>query len=166
MKKIILSLAFVFVSIVGSAQVTRIVTAVNEAGDVASFDLDCSKTFPTLAKGLKYNITRHEFKGTEMRNTYHILIVMDGFYVNSENKTMEFSAVFSDGTIVKNMKTLENDGYFDGACTLQMGNPPDKALNLELKQIIVHTDKDVVYEITEKKAKEFKTNVTNIVNAK
>ena len=166
MKKIILSLAFVFVSIVGSAQVTRIVTAVNEAGDVASFDLDCSVTFPTLAKGLKYNITRHEFKGTEMRNTYHILIVMDGFYVNSENKTMEFSAVFSDGTIVKNMKTLENDGYFDGACTLQMGNPPDKALNLELKQIIVHTDKDVVYEITEKKAKEFKTNVTNIVNAK
>jgi len=166
MNKLVLSIAFILTTIVINAQVTKIITAVNEAGDVASFDLDCTKTFPTLAKGLKYNITRHEFKGPELKNTYHIMLVMDGFYTTALNDKMNISAVFSDGTSVKGIKTIEDDGYFDGACTLQLNSPPQKALNLDLKQIIVHTDKDVIYTISEQKNREFKKNVYNIVNAK
>ncbi|WP_395051621.1 hypothetical protein [Flavobacterium sp.] len=79
MRKLALSIAFLMTSVIINAQEAKIITTVNEAGDVASFELDCSKTFPTLAKGLKYNITRHEFKGVELKNTYHIMLVMDGF---------------------------------------------------------------------------------------
>jgi len=168
MRKLSLIFAFLMTSVVINAQVAKIVTSVNEAGDVASFDLDCSKRFPTLAKGLKYNINRHEFKGAELKNTYHLMLVMDGFYTTALNNQMTISAVFSDGTAVSEIETIEDDGYFDGACTLKMKSPPELALNLYLKQIIVHTDtgKDVVYSISEQKSREFKKNMYNIVNAK
>jgi hypothetical protein len=41
------------------------ITTVNDAGNVASFVLDCSSKFPLLAMGLNYNITHHEFKDPE-----------------------------------------------------------------------------------------------------
>ena len=166
MRKLAISIAFLMTSVVINAQEAKIITTVNEAGDVASFDLDCSKIFPTLAKGLKYNITRHEFKGAELKNTYHIMLVMDGFYTTALNSKMTISAVFSDGTTVSEIETIEDDGYFDGACTLKLKSPPDLALNLDLKQIIVHGDKDVVYTISAQKSKEFRKNLYNIVNAK
>jgi len=166
MRKLALSIAFLMTSIVINAQEAKIITTVGEAGDVASFELDCSKKFPTLAKGLKYNITRHEFKGAELKNTYHIMLVMDGFFTTTLNNKMTISAVFSDGTTISEVETIEDDGYFDGACTLKLNSPPELALNLDLKQIIVHGDKDVVYTITEQKSKEFRKNLYNIVNAK
>ncbi len=168
MRKLVLSIVFIFTSVIINAQEAKILTRVNEAGDVASFDLDCTKRFPVLAKGLKYNITRHEFKGVDLKNTYYVMLVMDGFYTTELNNKMTISAVFSDGTIVSEMETIEDDGYFDGACTLKMKSPPDIALKLDLKQIIIHTDtkKDVVYSISEQKSREFKKNLFNIVNAK
>lgn len=167
MKKLALSIALLLTGLLMNAQVTKVITAVNGAGDVGSFELDCSKGFPTLAKGLKYNITRHEFKGPELKNTYHIMLVMDGFFVKVLNSTMTISAVFSDGTKVSKVKTIEEDGYFDGACTLTMASPPEKGLTLNLKQVIVNTgEKDVVYDISEQKSKEFKKNLQNIVNTK
>jgi hypothetical protein len=166
MRKLALSIAFLMTSVVINAQEAKIITTVNEAGDVASFDLDCSVKFPTLAKGLKYNITRHEFKGAELKNTYHIMIVMDGFYTKALNSKMNISAVFSDGTKVSEIETIEDDGYFDGACTIKLTSPPELALNLDLKQVIVHADKDVVYTISEDKSREFRKNLYNIVNAK
>lgn len=167
MRKLALSIALVLTGLVMNAQVAKVVTAVNEAGDVGSFELDCSKGFPILAKGLKYNITRHEFKGPEMKNTYHIMLVMDGFFVKVLNSTMTISAVFSDGTKVSKVKTIEDDGYFDGACTLTLASPPERGLTLDVKQVIVNTgEKDVVYNVSEQKAKEFKKNLQNIVNTK
>ena len=167
MRKLALSIAFLITSLVINAQEAKIITAVSEAGDVASFELDCSKKFPTLAKGLKYNITRHEFKGADLKNTYHLLLVMDGFYTSALNSKMTISAVFSDGTKVTEIETIEDDGYFDGACTLKMNSPPELALTLDLKQIIVNTGtKEVVYTLSEQKSKEFKKNLYNIVNAK
>jgi hypothetical protein len=166
MRKLALSVAFLISSLVINAQEAKIITTVNKAGDVASFELDCTVKFPTLAKGLKYNITRHEFKGAELKNTYHIMFVMDGFFTTTLNNKMTFSAVFSDGTTISEVETLEDDGYFDGACTLKLKSPPELALNLDLKKIIVHGEKDVVYVISEQKSKEFKKNLYNIVNAK
>jgi hypothetical protein len=166
MRKLAVSIAFLMTSVVINAQEAKIITTVNEAGDVASFDLDCSVKFPTLAKGLKYNITRHEFKGAELKNTYHIMMVMDGFFTTTLNNKMTISAVFSDGTTVSEVETIEDDGYFDGACTLKLNSPPELALNLDLKQIIVHGDKNVVYAISAQKSKEFRKNLYNIVNAK
>lgn len=166
MRKLAVLIAFLMTSVVINAQEAKIITTVNEAGDVASFDLDCSKKFPTLAKGLKYNITRHEFKGAELKNTYHLMLVMDGFFTTTLNNKMTISAVFSDGTTVSEVETIEDDGYFDGACTLKLNSPPELALNLDLKQIIVHGDKDVVYTISAQKSKEFRKNLYNIVNAK
>jgi hypothetical protein len=166
MRKLAISIAFLMTSVVINAQEAKIITTVNEAGDVASFDLDCSKKFPTLAKGLKYNITRHEFKGAELKNTYHLMLVMDGFFTTTLNNKMTISAVFSDGTTVSEVETIEDDGYFDGACTLKLNSPPELALNMDLKQIIVHGDKDVVYTISAQKSKEFRKNLYNIVNAK
>ena len=75
-------------SLVTNAQVVKIITTVNEVGDVGSFELDCTKKFPVLAKGLKYNITRHEFKGADLKNTYHVMLVMDGFYTTTLNSKM------------------------------------------------------------------------------
>lgn len=79
MKKSILILAFLSVSLASSAQ-ARVLKSVNDAGDVGTFELDCTVKFQTLGQGLRYNITRHEFKGPEMKNTYRLLLVMDGFY--------------------------------------------------------------------------------------
>ena len=167
MRKVILSIVFVLISFVTNAQIKKIVTVVNEAGDVASFDLDCSVAFPTLAKGLKYNISRHEFKGPELKNTYNVMLVMDGFYTSTLLKVMTITAVFVDGTKVEGIKTIEEDGFFNGACTLKLSSPPEKGLAVDLKQVIVNTgNKDVVYEISEKKSKEFRKNLSNIVNAK
>ncbi|HQZ25255.1 MAG TPA: hypothetical protein PLD18_08140 [Flavobacterium sp.] len=167
MRKLALSIAFLLTSLVINAQVPKIITTVNDAGDVASFELDCSKKFPLLAKGLKYNITRHEFKGSELKNTYHLMLVMDGFYTAALNDKMTISAVFSDGTKVSEIETIEDDGYFDGACTLKMNSPPELALSLDLKQIIVATgNKEVIYTVSAQKSAEFKKNLQNIVNAK
>lgn len=167
MRKLALSIAFLLTSLVINAQVPKIITTVNDAGDVASFELDCSKKFPLLAKGLKYNITRHEFKGSELKNTYHVMLVMDGFYTAALNDQMTISAVFSDGTKVSEIETIEDDGYFDGACTLKMNSPPELALSLDLKQIIVATgNKEVIYTVSAQKSAEFKKNLQNIVNAK
>ncbi|MBX9808465.1 MAG: hypothetical protein K2X95_11785 [Flavobacteriaceae bacterium] len=166
MRKLVLSIAFLITSIVINAQESKIITTVNDAGDVASFELDCSVKFPTLAKGLKYNITRHEFKGAELKNIYHIMLVMDGFFTTTLNNKMTVSAIFSDGTIISEVETIEDDGYFDGACTLKLNSSPELALKLDLKQIIVHGDKDVFYTLSAQKSKEFKKNLYNIVNAK
>lgn len=165
MKKPIFILAFLVASIVVNAQQAKIIKAVNAAGDVARFELDCTMRFQVLAKGLRYNITRHEFKGPEMKNIYHIMLVMDGFYLTTLNEKMTISAVFSDGTRVDKLETIENDGYFTGACTLTIKNP-DKLLKLNLKQVIVHADKDVVYTISALNNTTFKKNLSNIVTAK
>jgi hypothetical protein len=167
MRKLALSIAFLITSLVINAQEVKILTTVSDAGDVASFELDCTKKFPTLAKGLRYNITRHEFKGAELKNTYHIMFVMDGFYTNVLNSKMTFSAVFVDGTITSEEETIESDGYFDGACTLKLSSPPEHGLKTDLKEIILNIDiKKVVYTITPQKAREFRKNLQNIVNAK
>ncbi|HEY6144612.1 MAG TPA: hypothetical protein VIV55_14470 [Flavobacterium sp.] len=167
MRKLALSIAFLLTGLVMNAQVAKIVKSVNEAGDVGSFELDCSKGFPTLDKKMKYNIVRHEFKGAELKNAYHVMLVMEGFYTNVLNKTMTISAIFNDGSEVSKIETIESDGYFDGACTLTIKSPPELAVKLELKQVIVHTgDKDVVYNVSAQKANEFKKNLQNIVNAK
>lgn len=167
MRKLALSIAFLLTGLVMNAQVAKIITKVNEAGDVGSFELDCSKGFPTLNKGLKYNITRHEFKGVELKNTYHIMLVMDGFFAKVLNSKMTISAVFSDGTKVSKVETIEEDGYFDGACTLTLASPPELGLTLDLKEVVINTgDKDVVYTVSAQKANEFKKNLKNIVDAK
>jgi hypothetical protein len=167
MRKFVLSMLLLFLGLAVNAQVAKIVTSVNEAGDVASFDLDCSKRFPTLAKGLKYNITRHEFKGPELKNTYNLMLVMDGFYTTTLNEVMTISVVFSDGTKVSKIKTLENDGYFDGACTINMKSPPELSLKFFIKKVFINTGtKEVVYEISNQKSQEFRKNIENIVNAK
>lgn len=167
MRIIILSMLLMFASFTVKAQVSKIITTIDESGDVASFELDCSIKFPTLAKGLKYNITRHEFKGSELKNTYHLMLVMDGFYTAALNNQMTITAVFSDGTKVSEIETIESDGYFDGACTLKMNSPPKIGLEYAIKQIIVNTGtKEVVYEISPQKSLELKKNLQNIVNAK
>jgi len=164
MKKLILIFAFLAVNITANSQ-AKVLTSVNEAGDVATFELDCTSKFQTLAKGLRYNITRHEFRGPEMKNTYRLLLVMDGFYSNTLNNTMTISAVLSDGTVLAAKKTIEEDGYFDGACTLKIKDP--KALLEEnIDKVIIHADKDVVYTLSEQNKAVFKKNLSNIINAK
>lgn len=165
MKKVILILVFSIVSSTVNAQAAKIVKEVSEAGDVASFELDCSVQFQTLAKGLRYNITRHEFKGEEMKNTYRLLLVMDGFYSKTLNKTMTISAVLSDGTIIEAKKIIEDDGFFDGACTLKVKDPK-ALLEANIDKVIVHADKDVVYTLSAKNKEVFKKNLSNIINAK
>ena len=49
MRKLVVSMAFLLTSIVMNAQVPKIITRVDDSGDVASFELDCSIKFPTLA---------------------------------------------------------------------------------------------------------------------
>lgn len=165
MKKVILILVFSIVSSTVNAQAAKIVKEVSEAGDVASFELDCSVQFQTLAKGLRYNITRHEFKGAEMKNSYRLLLVMDGFYSKTLNKTMTISAVLSDGTIIEAKKIIEDDGFFDGACTLKVKDPK-ALLEANIDKVIVHADKDVVYTLSAKNKEVFKKNLSNIINAK
>lgn len=167
MRKLLLSIVFVLTSLATNAQVAKIITAVNEAGDVGSFELDCTKKFPVLAKGLKYNITRHEFKGPDLKNIYHVMLVMDGFYTTTLNNKMTVSVVFSDGTKVTEAEIIEDDGYFDGACTLKMASPPELALTLDLQKVIINTgSKEVVYTVSPQKSKEFKINLKNVVEAK
>lgn len=165
MKKGVLILVFSIIGFTVNAQAAKIVKGVNEAGDVASFELDCSVQFQTLAKGLRYNITRHEFKGPEMKNSYRLLLVMDGFYSKTLNKTMTISAVLNDGTIIEAKKIIEEDGFFDGACTLKIKNPK-ALLEANIDKVIVHADKDVVYILSAKNKEVFKENLTNIINAK
>lgn len=165
MKKGVLILVFSIIGFTVNAQAAKIVKGVNEAGDVASFELDCSVQFQTLAKGLRYNITRHEFKGPEMKNSYRLLLVMDGFYSKTLNNTMTISAVLNDGTIIEAKKIIEEDGFFDGACTLKIKNPK-ALLEANIDKVIVHADKDVVYTLSAKNKEVFKENLTNIINAK
>ena len=164
MKKVILIFAFLAMNITVNAQ-AKVLTSVNEAGDVATFELDCTVKFQTLAKGLRYNITRHEFRGAEMKNSYRLLLVMDGFYSNTLNSTMTISAVLSDGTVLQAKKTIEEDGYFDGACTLKIKDPK-ALLEANIDKVIVHADKDVVYILSEQNKAIFKKNLKAIMKAK
>ena len=164
MKKVILIFAFLAMNITVNAQ-AKVLTSVNEAGDVATFELDCTVKFQTLAKGLRYNITRHEFRGAEMKNSYRLLLVMDGFYSNTLNSTMTISAVLSDGTVLQAKKTIEEDGYFDGACTLKIKDPK-ALLEANIDKVIVHADKDVVYKLSEQNKAIFKKNLKAIMTAK
>ncbi|KIA98543.1 MULTISPECIES: hypothetical protein [unclassified Flavobacterium] len=164
MKKLLIAFAFTIVGLSVTAQ-AKVIKGINDAGDVATFELDCSKSFQVLDKGLRYTIVRHEFKGAEMKNSYRVMLVMDGFYTTTLNNSMTISAVFGDGSIVKTQKIIEDDGYFDGACTLKL-KEPRKLLDLDIKQIIVHANKDVVYTIPEKNKVIFKKNLENILNAK
>lgn len=165
MRKVIVILVFLIIGCGVNAQVAKIKKEVNEAGDVGSFELDCSVQFQTLAKGLRYNITRHEFKGPELKNSYRLLLVMDGFYSKTLNKTMTISAVLSDGTIIEAKKIIEDDGFFDGACTLKIKDPK-ALLEADIDKVIVHADKDVVYTLSAKNKEIFKKNLSNIINAK
>ena len=165
MKKVILIFVFLFVGLSVNAQAAKIKKEVNDAGDVASFELDCSVQFQSLAKGLRYNITRHEFKGPELKNSYRLLLVMDGFYSKTLNKTMTISAVLTDGTIIEAKKIIEDDGFFDGACTLKIKDPK-ALLEANIDKVIVHADKDVVYTLSAKNKAIFKQNLSNVINAK
>jgi hypothetical protein len=164
MKKVMVILVFLMASLNANAQ-AEILKSVNEAGDVATFELDCTVKFQTLAKGLRYNFTRHEFKGPEMRNSYRLLLVMDGFYSKTLNDSMTISAVLEDGTIIEARKIIEDDGYFDGACTLRIKNPK-ALLEANIDKVIVHADKDVVYTISSQNQAIFKKNINAILTAK
>jgi hypothetical protein len=95
------------------------------------------------------------------------MLVMDGFFTTTLNEVMTISVVFSDGSKVSENETIESDGYFDGACTLNMKSPPELSLKHYLKKVVINTGKkDVVYEISEQKSKEYRKNIENIVNAK
>ncbi|WP_281232734.1 hypothetical protein [Flavobacterium gelatinilyticum] len=164
--KVVVLFVFCFVMYLPiQAQTAEVLTSINDAGDVATYELDCSVKFQTLAKGLRYNITRHEFKGPEMKNSYRLLLVMDGFYSKTLNKEMTISAVLTDGTVLQAKKIIEDDGFFDGACTLKIKDP-QALLNAHIEKVIVHADKDVVYTISAKNQAVFKKNLSNIINAK
>lgn len=157
-------LSFFAVSFSVNAQ-AKVITSVNEAGDVATYELDSSVKFQTLAKGLRYNITRHEFKGPEMKNSYRLLLVMDGFYSKTLNKEMTISAVLSDGSVIEAKKIIEDDGFFDGACTLKIKDP-EALLKADIDKVIVHADKDVVYSLSAKNKAVFKKNLSNVISAR
>ncbi|TDW49062.1 hypothetical protein EV144_103588 [Flavobacterium sp. 270] len=164
MKKLFIIWMFLGAVLQVSAQ-AKVITSVNEAGDVATYELDCSVKFQSLAKGLRYNITRHEFKGPEMKNSYRLMLVMDGFYSKTLNKEMTISAVLSDGTILKTKKVIEDDGFFDGACTLRIKDPK-ALLDAHIDKIIVHADKDVIYTISDQNKALFKKNLKAVMTAK
>ncbi|BDU27147.1 hypothetical protein [Flavobacterium sp. GSB-24] len=164
MKAILILLSFFAASFSVNAQ-AKVITSVNDAGDVATYELDSSVKFQTLAKGLRYNITRHEFRGPEMKNSYRLLLVMDGFYAKTLNKEMTISAVLSDGSVIEARKIIEDDGFFDGACTLKIKDP-NALLKADINKVIVHADKDVIYSLTAENKAVFKKNLSNIINAK
>ena len=164
MKKLLIVLMFFIATVESNAQ-ARVLTSVNEAGDVATYELDCSVKFQTLAKGLRYNITRHEFKGPELRNSYRLMLVMDGFYSKTLNKEMTISAVLNDGTIIQAKKVIEEDGFFDGACTLRIKDPK-ALLEANIDKVIVHADKDVVYVLSDQNKALFKKNLNAVMTAK
>jgi len=93
------------------------------------------------------------------------LLVMDGFYSKTLNKTMTISAVLSDGTILEAKKIIEDDGFFDGACTLKIKDPK-ALLEADIDKVIVHADKDVIYVLSEQNKSVFKKNLSNVINAK
>ncbi|RED23374.1 hypothetical protein BD847_2425 [Flavobacterium cutihirudinis] len=164
MKKLFAVLVFFMVVLQANAQ-AKILTSVNEAGDVATYELDCSVKFQSLAKGLRYNITRHEFKGPELKNSYRLLLVMDGFYSKTLNNEMKISAVLTDGTVIEARKIIEDDGFFDGACTLKIKDP-NALLSANIDKVIVYADKEVVYKISAQSRAVFKKNLENIISAK
>ncbi|KAF2328570.1 hypothetical protein [Flavobacterium daemonense] len=164
MKVILVLISFFIASFSINAQ-AKVLTSVNDAGDVATYELDCTVKFQSLAKGLRYNITRHEFKGPDLKNSYRLMLVMDGFYSNTPNKEMTISAVLTDGTVIEAKKIIEDDGFFDGACTLKIKDPK-ALLAANIDKVIVHADKDVVYKISEQSRVVFKKNLSNIMNAK
>lgn len=164
MKKLFAVLVFFMVILQANAQ-AKILTSVNEAGDVATYELDCTVKFQSLAKGLRYNITRHEFKGPELKNSYRLLLVMDGFYSKTLNNEMKISAVLTDGTVIEARKIIEDDGFFDGACTLKIKDP-NALLAANIDKVIVYADKEVVYKISAQSRAVFKKNLENIINAK
>jgi len=163
MKK--LSVFLMFFTVVQLNAQAKVLTSVNEAGDVATYELDCSVKFQTLAKGLRYNITRHEFKGPELKNSYRLMLVMDGFYSKTLNKEMTISAVLNDGSVIQARKVIEDDGFFDGACTLKIKDPK-ALLEANIDKVIVHADKDVVYTLSEQNKALFKKNLNAIMKAK
>jgi len=163
MKK--LSVFLMFFAVVQLYAQAKVLTSVNEAGDVATYELDCSVKFQTLAKGLRYNITRHEFKGPELKNSYRLMLVMDGFYSKTLNKEMTISAVLNDGSVIQARKVIEDDGFFDGACTLKIKDPK-ALLEANIDKVIVHADKDVVYTLSEQNKALFKKNLNAIMKAK
>ncbi|MEN2413400.1 hypothetical protein [Flavobacterium mesophilum] len=165
MKIILVLVSFFAASLSINAQAAKVLTSVNDAGDVATYELDCTVKFPVLAKGLRYNITRHEFKGPEMKNSYRLMLVMDGFYSKTLNKEMKISAVLTDGTVIEARKIIEDDGFFDGACTLKIKDP-NGLLAANIDKVIVYADKEVVYKISEQNRAIFKKNLSNIINAK
>lgn len=164
MKKVIVMLVFLVAGLQVNAQ-AKVLTSVNDAGDVATYELDCTVKFQTLAKGLRYNITRHEFKGPELKNSYRLLLVMDGFYSKTLNNSMTISAVLSDGTVIEAKKIIEDDGFFDGACTLRIKDPK-ALLAANIDKVIVHADKDVVYTLSEQNKALFKKNLNAVITAK
>jgi hypothetical protein len=163
MKKLYVFL--MFLAVVQLNAQAKVLTSVNEAGDVATYELDCSVKFQTLAKGLRYNITRHEFKGPELKNSYRLMLVMDGFYSKTLNKEMTISAVLNDGSVIQARKVIEDDGFFDGACTLKIKDPK-ALLEANIDKVIVHADKDVVYTLSEQNKALFKKNLNAIMKAK
>jgi hypothetical protein len=165
MKIILVLVSFFAASLSINAQAAKILTSVNDAGDVATYELDCTVKFQTLAKGLRYNITRHEFKGPEMKNNYRLLLVMDGFYSKTLNDSMMISAVLTDGTVIEARKIIEDDGFFDGACTLKIKDPK-ALLEANIDKVVVHADKEVVYKISDQNRAVFKKNLSNIIEAK
>ncbi|MBS7254848.1 hypothetical protein [Flavobacterium branchiicola] len=165
MKIILVLVSFFAASLSINAQAAKILTSVNDAGDVATYELDCTVKFQTLAKGLRYNITRHEFKGPEMKNNYRLLLVMDGFYSKTLNDSMKISAVLTDGTVIEARKIIEDDGFFDGACTLKIKDPK-ALLEANIDKVVVHADKEVVYKISDQNRAVFKKNLSNIIEAK
>lgn len=165
MKIILVLVSFFAATLSIDAQAAKVLTSVNEAGDVATYELDCTTKFQTLAKGLRYNITRHEFKGPDLKNSYRLLLVMDGFYSKTLNKEMTISAVLTDGTVIEAKKIIEDDGFFDGACTLKIKDP-NALLAANIDKVIIHADKDVVYKVSEQSRAIFKKNLSNIINAK
>jgi len=164
MKKVIVLLVFLAAGLNVNAQ-AKVLTSVNDAGDVATYELDCSVKFQTLAKGLRYNITRHEFKGPDLKNSYRLMLVMDGFYSKTLNNSMTISAVLSDGTVIEAKKIIEDDGFFDGACTLKIKDPK-ALLAANIDKVIVHADKDVVYTLSAQNKAIFKKNLNAIITAK
>ncbi|WP_426484527.1 hypothetical protein [Flavobacterium sp. 2] len=163
--KTILVLVSFFVATVSINAQAKVLTSVNDAGDVATYELDCTTKFQSLAKGLRYNITRHEFKGPELKNSYRLMLVMDGFYSKTPNKEMTISAILTDGTVIEARKIIEDDGFFDGACTLKIKDP-NALLAANIDKVVVHADKEVIYKVSEQSRAIFKKNLSNIINAK
>lgn len=78
---------------------------------------------------------------------------------------MTISAVLSDGSVIEARKIIEDDGFFDGACTLKIKDPK-ALLDADIEKIIVHADKEVVYTLSEYNKAIFKKNLEAVMAAK